>query len=449
MADASPDGSAALNGNGKVRAFWLRQEQYSGAKDTRGHAFFRSVVWRWIWRLYTQRLTKAGRWLLWPCLTFLGYSITTLELQAYVPFAYAFGLWFMALAATLLFRPKVRLNTVHAERVCAGEVLPVEAEVEQCSRLGGIDLRILPHRLPPEIDPAPLEGALLPPLAKGDKARARLGLRCNRRGVYSLPGFKVESDFPFGIFRAYTHFPAERSVLVYPRFSPLARFEMPSGRRYQPGGVALASVLGDSTEFIGDREYREGDNVRDIDWRATARLNKLIVREYREEYFVRVAIVLDTHVSKHSAASRRENFEHAVSVSAAIGDYLSRQEYIVDIFAAGPNLYHLTAGRGLAYLDQILDILACVESHPTEPFEALEPELIENLSQISAIVAVFLDWDETRRAFVQNLRSHGVAVKVVVVHDGLCTLDPSNESGFPNPVATFSSAEIRRGLEEI
>ncbi len=48
---------------------------------------------------------------------------------------------------------------------------------------------------------------------------------------------------------------------------------------------------------------------------------------------------------------------------------MARQEYLVDIFAAGPDLYHLMAGRSLAYLDQILDILASVDGSEEEPFD--------------------------------------------------------------------------------
>ena len=81
-----------------------------------------------------------------------------------------------------------------------------------------------------------------------------------------------------------------RTLWVTPRFTPLARFETPRGRRYQPGGTASAFQLGDSFEFIGNREYREGDPVRAIDWRATARLSRPVVREYREEFLQRVAV---------------------------------------------------------------------------------------------------------------------------------------------------------------
>jgi len=284
-------------------SLFFQQRQLSGTKETTGHFFFRSVVVRWTWRFYSQRLTRAGRWLALPSLAFLGYSLSSLELQAYRPMAFMAGLWFVALCATLLFRPKVKLTARHAERACAGEVIPVDVAVEQRGWLGGIDLRVLPHRLPQEMDAAPYTGADLAPLKRGESATVQIGLYCAKRGAYQLKGFKAETDYPFGIFRAYTFFPDERAVLVYPRFDRLARLDLSSGRRYQPGGVALASVLGDSTEFIGDREFREGDNVRDIDWRASARLDKLIVREYREEYFVRVALactILPQHGSTRS-----------------------------------------------------------------------------------------------------------------------------------------------------
>src|SRR5262249_55852640 len=152
----------------------------------------------------------------------------------------------------------------------------------------------------------------IPPLMRGQSQRVRLGLKCNRRGVYTLRGFRVETDFPFGLLRSRRTFEAPRSLLVYPKFTRLARLNLPTGRRYQPGGVALASNLGESFEFIGNREYREGDNVRDIDWRATARLTIPIVREYRDEYFMRVGVILDTHVPRGAPKSASDAFERAV-----------------------------------------------------------------------------------------------------------------------------------------
>jgi uncharacterized protein (DUF58 family) len=425
----------------------------SPSKDPADYAVFQGSISRWGWRIYTQRLTHAGRWFVLITGAFSAYGGASLMIQGYVLAAYASAIWWIALVAAWLYRPKVRLTTAFSDRVCAGELLPVDVEIEQLGRLRGADLIVLPHNLPPSIDPTPEFGTPLPDLAAGQRARVRVHLRCNRRGSYTLNGFRAETSFPFGILRARRTFPDDRRLLVYPKFAPLSHLTLPTGRRYQPGGVALASQLGESFEYLGNREYREGDAVKDIDWRATARVGRPIVREWVEEYMLRVAVVLDTHVPqdlpRKQLAARRDAFERAVSLAASVSDYMARQDYLVDLFAAGPNLYHLTAGRSLAYLDQILDILACVDENPAEPFATIEPQIAELLSRISTVICVFMDFDDARRAFVQRLTQQGVGVKVIIARDGDPTLDPSAEADTLGPVAVVSKSDFDRGVDDL
>ena len=85
----------------------------------------------------------------------------------------------------------------------------------------------------------------------------------------------------------------ERSFfLVYPRFYSMESFQLPLGRRYQPGGIPLASHTGDSLEFMGTREYRPGDPIKHIHWRSWARVGKPVVMEFQEEFFSRIGIIL-------------------------------------------------------------------------------------------------------------------------------------------------------------
>lgn len=426
-----------------------RKLLFSPSKDLAGLAIFRSSTARWAWRFYTQRLTRAGRWLFWPTAIFAAYGGASLQVQGYVAFSYFVGIWIVSLAAMLALRPRARMRVTHADRVCAGETLPVDVEIEQVGRFPGIDLLVMPTRLPAAVDATPDEGVAVPVLRQGEKARVQLGLSCPKRGVYPLHGFRLQSDFPFGLLSAWRVFEHQRMLMVYPKFTRLTRLSLPTGRRYHPGGVALASSLGESFEFIGNREYRDGDSIRDIDWRATARLCRPIVREYRDEYFLRVAVILDTHVPRNSRQERRDAFERAVSVAAAISDHMARQEYLVDLFAAGPNLYHLTAGRSLAYLDQILDILACVGENPTEPFQTIEPEIMESLSKITTVICVLLDWNEPRRAFVHRMAQHGAGVKAIIVRDSMCTADPSTDADLLGPIPVIRKSDFDRGIEEL
>jgi uncharacterized protein (DUF58 family) len=381
------------------------------------------------------------------------YGGISLSLQGYVPSGYAAIIWVVAAGAMLIYRPRVRLKIHLPDRVCAGETVHAEVEIMQLGRLRGADLMLIPHRLPMAIDAVPEEGITLPDLKKGEHTSARIGLKCSARGAFTLKGFRAETSFPFGILRAWRTFAQERKLLVYPKFFPLGHLSLPIGRRYQPGGVAMVSHLGESFEYLGNREYRDGDNVRDIDWRATARAQKPIVREWVEEYMLRAAVILDTHVPANLRAKviqqRRTAFERAVSVSAAVSDYMARQDYLVDIFAAGPNLYHLTAGRSLAYLDQILDILACVDENPAEPFDVIEPQIAELLARLSTVICVFLDWNTTRREFALRLHNHGVAVKAIICRDGPCTIDPSADAEWLGEIPQISQADFERGISEL
>jgi uncharacterized protein (DUF58 family) len=128
---------------------------------------------------------------------------------------------------------------------------------------------------------------------------------------------------------------------------------------------------------------------------------------------------------------------------------MARQDYLVDIFAAGPNLYHLTAGRSLAYLDQILDILACVEANPKEPFGLIEPQIDDLLDRISTVICVFLNWDQTRRDFVDHLLQRGAAVKVIILRDGNCTLNPADDSASLGEVPVISKEQFAGGFSEL
>jgi uncharacterized protein (DUF58 family) len=405
----------------------LRQlSTYDRTKEISYHPYFLGGISRWIWRFYMYRLTGPGRWL--ACLTvvFVVLGAASIDLPIFEPFVYAFSLWLVATGIAFLLPPRAKLEYAVPARVGVNSEAPIRVQITCTGKTSIVEGTVIPMRLPPYIDCIPPTGIPVRELKRGEQLVGYVSLICRKRGNYTLKGFRVESAFPIGLLHGYTDCWHTSNLLVYPTFQELTSMDLPIGSRYQPGGVALASKLGESLEYIGNREYREGDNIRDIDWKATARLTRPITREYREEYFHRVGVIQDTYVPK-GRRDRDEDFERSISICAAVSDYMAREEYIVDLFAAGPNLYHLTAGRSLAFQDQILDILACIEPAVAEPFQIVEPELLEDLSKLTTVICVMLDWNETRRDFVERVRQV-CSVKVIIVRSAPCTLDPSSES---------------------
>jgi uncharacterized protein (DUF58 family) len=170
-------------------------------------------------------------------------------------------------------------------------------------------------------------------------------------------------------------------------------------------------------DLRGVRPYRKGDRVRDLAARSWARTGKPAVREYQEEYFTRVGVVLDCVAPGRRSAPVEEAFEAAVSLTAGIVAHLGRGDALVDLLVTGGEIHALTLGRSLGFLEQALDHLAGAELEATVDRPRLLQLLAPYLSRLSAVVMVVDGWDETREAFVRGVERSGVRVHCVAVGD--------------------------------
>jgi uncharacterized protein (DUF58 family) len=335
------------------------------------------------------------------------------------PLVYAFAFCLAALACAVIlgvfFRPRVSLRRKLPPPPSAGDKLEYRVVVRNEGRRTARQLIVEERGLPADVRPTG-EGPLLAELRPGESAEVTLSLDCRARGAYELGRLQAASAFPSALFKMPGRREAHSDrLLVYPRFSPLQSFEVPHSRQYQPGGIAVASQVGESTEFFGTREWREGDRPRDVHWPSYARTGRLIVKEFQEEYFVRLALVLDVEAR---AARDEKLLEKALSLAAGIADALARREYIIDLFAAGHEIFHFQAGRALAHVENILEILACLEPGNRFDLAALEAALLSEAGRLSAVVLVMMDWDERRALLVERLKANGIAVRVLSVRPG-------------------------------
>ncbi|RKZ36686.1 MAG: DUF58 domain-containing protein [Gammaproteobacteria bacterium] len=251
----------------------------------------------------------------------------------------------------------------------------------------------------------------LPDLLPGAETPVRARLTPTRRGYLRFAGFSLLRPDPLGIFNARVRLKQAESLLVLPKTYEMPALSLPGNRRYQRGGVALASSVGDSQEFMSLREYRPGDPTRHIHWRSWARLGEPVVKEFQDEFFVRQALILDTFMGHRG--SRR--FEEAVSVAASLARNLSGRESLVDLAFVGDKSYYFTAGRGVAQTERLLEILACVDVCMDQSFDALPRVVMEHAARLSSCTCVLLEWDEARQRLVEALNALGVPVRVFVL----------------------------------
>ncbi len=119
-------------------------------------------------------------------------------------------------------------------------------------------------------------------------------LRPVERGEYGFGDVHVFVQSPFGLIRRCFTFPQERQVKVYPSFIQLRNYELFSIRhKLNEMGVHRKRVLGHSMEFDHIKEYTRGDDVRTLNWKATARRGNLMVNSFMEERSQQVYCVID------------------------------------------------------------------------------------------------------------------------------------------------------------
>lgn len=227
----------------------------------------------------------------------------------------------------------------------------------------------------------------------------------SHRGEHHLDPFRVGAVVPFGLAQgASVHSQGCRFVVV-PRVARVERVATPLGQRHQPGGVARMLQMGESMDLRGVRVYRPGDPVRDLHARSWARAGVPVVREYQQEYFRRVAVIVDTDGRDVPA----DAFEAAVSLAAGLVSSLSRDDALVDLLVLGQQAHDLTPSRGS--LDATLDLLACVE-----PGESFDPEAVTALlapfaQRLSSALVVTCRWDDERASLLGRVTALGVGAR--------------------------------------
>jgi len=149
-----------------------------------------------------------------------------------------------------------------------------------------------------------------------DLVEQRVEQTFERRGRVLVEGFEISTRFPFGFFRSRKRLRArDVEIVVYPKplgagdelhLLPMEAGRMQSARR------------GAGHELHSLREYQHRDDVRHIDWKATARQRRLFVREFTAEDERRVHIAFDTCPGEREGAGTAERFERGVTVAASL-----------------------------------------------------------------------------------------------------------------------------------
>jgi uncharacterized protein (DUF58 family) len=277
----------------------------------------------------------------------------------------------------------------------------------------------------------------VPALAPGAAVEVEVRAEALKRGVAHSHGVTVARADPLGLLKSLAAVPQRSNFIVLPRRYALPPLNLPGSRRYQPGGVTLASSVGDSEEFVGLRDYRPGDPLHRIHWKSFARTARPIVKEHQDEYFERHALVLDTFAAGDAAA-----FEEAVSIAASFVYTIDTRECLLDLMFVGAQAHTHTAGRGQMQMSNLLEVLAGVQPCRDQPFSTLANAVAAQRGALTGCICVLLGWDDERAELVRKLRSHGIAARVISV-------SRAPVAGAPEWLLVVEPGRVQEGLARL
>jgi len=249
----------------------------------------------------------------------------------------------------------------------------------------------------------------------GQQERIAIELTPLHRGVIHLDDLRVLLPDPFGLFQRCRKVKTPASSLtVLPKRYPLPPIELPGGAAFKVSGEANTNTIGTSGEFVGLRDYRPGDPLRQIHWKSWARTGRPIVKELEDTFYPRYGLIVDTH----SCNRTDRQFEECISVAASFAASIDTSDSLLDLMFIKNEAHRVTAGRGLERSEKLLEVLAGVSPERHENFQALSRLVLRHRDDLTSCLIIFNGWDEARGDFLQTLTTQGVACVPVIIGNG-------------------------------
>ena len=271
---------------------------------------------------------------------------------------------------------------------------------------------------------------LVPPLRPGHRAQTEYPLRASRRGRFLLGPPSVRVGDPFGLWEDHRTLPVRSEVLVVPRVVDLAGMPISTGTRSAASDRAMSGASGGDPD-VGIRNYRSGDDIRTIHWRASARHDELMVRLDEPVSHGGAVVMLDHRAPAHAGEGIDSSLETAVTLAASISLHLLAAEHQMRLTTHTGAV--LANGRDIE--DDVLAALAVVEP---DRLGSLAPTAVAGSGLIIAVLGA-LDLPAARLLVAARRRgTNGIAL-VLDTRDW----DPNGPPGDPRAVSLLQSAGWR------
>jgi uncharacterized protein (DUF58 family) len=236
-------------------------------------------------------------------------------------------------------------------RVAPGNPARVTVRMENVSRLS-TGLLLAEETIPYSLGARPRY--VLNGIERGGSREVSYQLRSDLRGKFVIGPMRIRIADVFGLVELTANFASVHTLTVTPKVVPLISSSTNGSWSNDGDGRSRMTAAAGDDDVI-PRAYRQGDELRRVHWRSTARYGQLMVRREEQRWQDRAVLILDSRRSAHVGTGPSSSFEFAVSAAASIGVHLARSGLDGHLLTdAGP-----LAGSAM-FEDVLLDALSVV-----------------------------------------------------------------------------------------
>lgn len=254
-------------------------------------------------------------------------------------------------------------------------------------------------------------------LRPGERSELGYRLRPLRRGHFNFTRCEIHLPSPLGLWSARRFIEVSDFTRVYPDFARLYGAELLGVDNWLSQlGVRQHQRRGLGLEFHQLREFREGDSLRQIDWKATARQRTPIAREYQDERDQQIVFMLDCGRRMRSQDDELSHFDHALNACLLLSYVALRQGDAVGLCTfAGEQPRYLAPVKGSSQLNLLLNAVYDLDTtRRTADYQAAANQLLARQKRRALVIVITNLRDEDDEALLTAVkrisRQHRVLV---------------------------------------
>jgi uncharacterized protein (DUF58 family) len=286
--------------------------------------------------------------------------------------------------------------------------------------------------------------------APGDARRIRSELTPSRRGERASAHVTIRSVGPLGLAARQRRVAVPGSVRVLPPFTSRRLLPEKLARLRVIEGAVLMKQRGRGSEFDSLREYVIGDDVRSIDWRATARAAQVVVRTWRPERDRQIVLAIDTGRASAARIGDEPRLDAAIDAALLLAAVAAKAGDRVSLVAADVRVRaRMGSSAAGEVLPRLVDALAPLQAALVESDPQLMGGEIARVARKRALVVLFTGLDSTEGLLgaAAGLAAKNQLVIASVADPRLAEL--VDDRSDPAAVYTAAAAELALGVRRV